>query len=436
MTEIEMPSKTEMSLVGLGKRIAEIRIRDEERARATHERFNVFTTLLQANDEVRLHTRFLHCLLDPQGCHDCGPVFLNLFLETLTDSEFSGKDHGGKSVTTKLPPGAGQWTAHKEARWIGGGQLDILLDGGPFGIAIENKIHAYEQPGQLESYARSLSGRYRSAWVLLYLTLDGKESATANGLPYVRISYEHQILEWLERCLRATYRMIPINQAIIQYRQVVRNLTGNTLDAENMKTLVGFIKENPDLLRHQVAITQALVSARQECLNQLAEGIISGLRDAVASVERTNPGGRDYFVPCPGGAIAISPLPSSPLAGLGFRIWVEIFGWSPGILLVGLKIPGGYLKLPTEVRHLLESMRVSMDEAMAGREDWKPSFNDAWPTGWHTLVQDFGPGTLADLAQSGFSSLGDTICANILRHIELLEGAYVAASTPLPSSGV
>ena len=43
--------------------------------------FNLFTTLLKPNDELRLHSRFLNFLLNPNGEHCQGSLFLDLFLE-------------------------------------------------------------------------------------------------------------------------------------------------------------------------------------------------------------------------------------------------------------------------------------------------------------------------------------------------------------------
>ena len=81
------------SLKALGKLkvlseiVRDLQIRSEERLKAQHRRFNLFTTLLSAGDEVRLHTRFLHELLNPAGTHDCGDLFLKLFFETLENRQ-------------------------------------------------------------------------------------------------------------------------------------------------------------------------------------------------------------------------------------------------------------------------------------------------------------------------------------------------------------
>jgi hypothetical protein len=63
------------TLQQLRQLLAIAQARAEERGRTTHERFNVFTTLLDAHDVVRLHTVLLHNLLNPAGTHDCVTFF-------------------------------------------------------------------------------------------------------------------------------------------------------------------------------------------------------------------------------------------------------------------------------------------------------------------------------------------------------------------------
>lgn len=88
-----IPSSALEQLRVVGQMFDADRIRADERARVTHERFNIFTTLLKEEDEVRLHTRFIHCLLDPAGFHDCGTLFLDLFLAAL--KKLPGENHEG-----------------------------------------------------------------------------------------------------------------------------------------------------------------------------------------------------------------------------------------------------------------------------------------------------------------------------------------------------
>jgi hypothetical protein len=53
--------------------------------KALKSRFNVFTAVLKHDDEVRLHTRWLHYLLNPHADHDCDTLFLKLFINTLQE---------------------------------------------------------------------------------------------------------------------------------------------------------------------------------------------------------------------------------------------------------------------------------------------------------------------------------------------------------------
>ena len=49
--------------------------------------FNIFTTLLNKSDEVRLHSKFLHFLLNPAADHSQGSLFLDLFLKCFNASD-------------------------------------------------------------------------------------------------------------------------------------------------------------------------------------------------------------------------------------------------------------------------------------------------------------------------------------------------------------
>jgi hypothetical protein len=138
------------------------------------------------HDEVRLHTRFIHCLLDPDGLHDCGSLFLGLFFATLT--ERPGKDHEGNERPSNPPTLPEGWTVKKEASRSPYGKIDILIEHSRlFGIALENKIYAGEQGKQLENYVGYLSNKFgNDNALLLHLTIDGKRSETHKGtVPYL-----------------------------------------------------------------------------------------------------------------------------------------------------------------------------------------------------------------------------------------------------------
>jgi hypothetical protein len=111
----------------------------------------------------------------------------------------------------------------------------------------------------------------------------------------------------LDRCLAETCHIVPINQVLLQYRKVVRDLTG-IIAANVMKEITTFIKRNPDIIRYRTQINEAIDSARAEFLDALAEEIITELRAKGYSVKlHVRFGSVD-------GAFIIAPLPGSELS--------------------------------------------------------------------------------------------------------------------------
>ena len=45
------------------------------------DKFNIFSILRKSSDEVNLHSKFIYELLNPNGSHQQGDIFLNLFIE-------------------------------------------------------------------------------------------------------------------------------------------------------------------------------------------------------------------------------------------------------------------------------------------------------------------------------------------------------------------
>ncbi len=387
MSSVTLPTPKEWLLFPqIAKRLSEAHIRAEERAKVTHERFNVFTTMLKATDEVRLHTRFIHCLLDPKGSHDCGALFLNLFFQTLNESP--GFDHDGKKSTFDVPDKNLEWTVHKEAFRADFGQMDILLECKGHGIAIENKIEANEHRiDQLLSYANYLECQsLEVSSLVIYLTLHGKESYTAGGRSYLRISYAEHIMEWLKKCLQATYQIIPINQVLIQYRQVVRQLTNKTLNADSMKEIVKFVRDNPDIIRFRSEIANAAEEAIRQIWNEIEEAIVQSCYRAGYKI-RAGDAYKGGLFKNGSDVLIITPPKNSSLSGAPFEIWIEQDQDSCNldIGLVAGREPG---------------MSPDFIEKMRKNPIFQVEFNDRYPLGWKTLICGIDDKNIPDSASA------------------------------------
>ena len=95
--------------------------------------FNILTTVLKYSDEVRLHSRMIGNLLNPNAKHYQDTLFLEEFLKII------GLDTWGLNLSST--------TVSIEYK-----DIDLYLTDGDKHIIIENKIWAEDQPCQIMKY--------------------------------------------------------------------------------------------------------------------------------------------------------------------------------------------------------------------------------------------------------------------------------------------
>jgi len=108
------------------------KIQNSQKARGLND-FNLLTTVLKYHDEVRLHSRTLGALLNPNGLHYQGTLFLKLFLKQIGLLDFFDNL---ELVTVGVE--------YKD--------IDLYLTDGEKHLIIENKIWADDQPCQIIKY--------------------------------------------------------------------------------------------------------------------------------------------------------------------------------------------------------------------------------------------------------------------------------------------
>ena len=215
-----------------------------DRSKAAQENWNIFLILRQAHDEENLHSAFISELLDPDGPHELGAVFAHSFFDIINSKA---------KITFAIDRST---LVHKE-RYLGQGvgRADIYLETAGQIAIIENKIWAKDQPRQLSRYYEYLQDKSSGPGILVYLTLTGKDateeeiaptdsSTTTSYFPYIRLSYEKDILGWLDRCVDYSASHPSLQSTIRQYIYLVKKLT-NQLNSDKMnKELKQAIREN------------------------------------------------------------------------------------------------------------------------------------------------------------------------------------------------
>lgn len=197
--------------------VAIINKKNEEILDATGSRFNMFK-ICGVNHYENTHSAIIAEFLNPNGTHGLKSKLLECFIETLGIKDFNSSK---ASVKTEY--------STKE------GRIDILIkDDQNKAIIIENKIYGKDQPEQLKRYSR-YAQKYINGYQILYLTLYGQEASeqSGEGVDYVKISYEKDIINWLESCVSIATRYPIVRETIIQYINHLKQLTNQDMSTKN-----------------------------------------------------------------------------------------------------------------------------------------------------------------------------------------------------------
>lgn len=223
------------------------------------ESYNLFKVIDMTSNETSVHSAFLADLLNPKGLHHMGDTFLRLFTdEFLNDMSFSTE-----TAVVEREKYIGPVTATT------GGRLDIIVtDTDKKAIIIENKIYASDQENQLiryHNYAETNTSEHK----LFYLSLDGtvhdKDKTAKHDNKelieeehYFTISYESDILKWLELCREKVVDKPLIREGISHYINLIKHLTNQTISKEMEKDLKNLILENPKFIQNLGIIREAI----------------------------------------------------------------------------------------------------------------------------------------------------------------------------------
>ena len=232
-----------MKIELLLEKVRNFRTREAERKKYTGEDFNIFEILGIGHLEVATHSKFLGNLLNPQGSHSQGTLFLELFLDELgitTLNINNAKIEIEKSVGEQ-------------------GRLDIYItDCENTSIVIENKIYAELQDRQLERYCEFLEVEKCKNKYLIFLTLfpcdrKGEENIITpikkwtQIVKFNHISYQCEIISWIEKCREKAVQLPLIRESLTQYIQTIKILTNMNTTNNMIDELFNLSKEDSSL---------------------------------------------------------------------------------------------------------------------------------------------------------------------------------------------
>jgi hypothetical protein len=269
--------------------------------------FNPLTIVRRPSDEVYLHSKMIAALLDPNGHHYQRTLFLELFLQTI-----------GLASFFENPKEVQVW----RERW----NIDLMLYDGERCVIIENKLNAADGPCQLISYiniARHLldlslkhnengdpkvenlkvvyltksSGRRPSEHIIEngVITFNGSDEKLERCSKYPRIkklvpdglkrlradaisiSYEKEILQWLERCYGEISHITNLSQAITFYRESVERALKRY--RSKVVPMSNLLKEHPDQIQNAYITKHTVNDMLGELLFEMFEALFADVQN-------------------------------------------------------------------------------------------------------------------------------------------------------------
>jgi hypothetical protein len=202
-----------------------------EKVNATN--FNIFSILKLERNEVETHSYFIYELLNPQGTHNQGDVFVKLFITTVLGLDINDDS----AIKVK-----------REDLTSNNRRIDFTIQTLKYQIGIEMKIDAQDQDEQLNDYLIELNERAVNSQEvkLYYLTLFGYKASKSSvkGLKlnkdYYAISFSVDILNWLEKCIEKSATIPILREGLVQYKNLINKITnksqtkGITMEIKNL----------------------------------------------------------------------------------------------------------------------------------------------------------------------------------------------------------
>ena len=262
-----MVTENEISL--LFKSVQNIINHQQQIEKLKGESFNIFSILKMDRLENRTHSAFITELLNPNGSHLKGNVFLNLFLSTVQLS-----NHININSAWVKPE---FYIGEVDLKNKRGGRLDIFIaDKSNNCISIENKIDAEDKEAQIERYCNYQKQNNK----VIYLTLQGKlpDKISCGELrantDFQILSYKVGIKQWLELCIKETADSPILRETIKQYLILINKMT-STPDKTHEIELINLIKNN---LESATFIANNLLKAKQLIGDEIRNAVLAILK--------------------------------------------------------------------------------------------------------------------------------------------------------------
>lgn len=250
------------NIINLLNQISIISKKNDEILDATGARFNIFK-VCGVNRYENTHSAIIAEFMNPVGTHGLKSKLLKQFFHLFVDEELNDVfDFNNARVYTEY---------HMTA-----GRMDILIsDNMGNAIILENKIDAMDQSEQLKRYDSYAKVKFKK-YQIFYLTMEGITASdqSGDGVLYKCISYETNIIEWLESCVAVAVHFPIVRETLNQYINYLKTLTKQDMDTKSVEECVKLIVDNPENIKSAHRVHDFWEKCKHEIINRLRPKII------------------------------------------------------------------------------------------------------------------------------------------------------------------
>ena len=236
-------------------------IKVEEKSRKKGDKFNIFSILGIQRKEVETHSFLLYDLINPNGSHYQGDLYLRIFLKEILKEKDDFKIYNLLDNAKNIKVDRETFISGKG---IKNGFIDFTIEIDKYYIAIEMKIDSKENGNQLDNYKTFLESIPNKEKRLYYLTLFGDEADKSkieedekNG--YIRISFLQDISNFIEKSIEESKNLPIIRESLIQYQATIKNITNQTTKDIQVKAVQ--IIDSPETARAAIELSKSLAYA-------------------------------------------------------------------------------------------------------------------------------------------------------------------------------
>jgi len=171
--------------------------------------FNPFLDMNLVKNEVR-HLSFLTNLLNPNGTHQQGTLFLKLFIDRILNYEIQQDNQYLQNFCEE------ENIYVQTEKSTPNGRIDIWIENDKYIIAIEGKTETVDSKGQLKKYNEYLKTKNKP-YLLIYLTKFGEEPTNEHPKNLQLMDFDDDIMTFIKNSLEIETVPDKIDETLNEY---------------------------------------------------------------------------------------------------------------------------------------------------------------------------------------------------------------------------